>query len=309
MKPVYLLTFDVETTSIARNGLFDDIGMKVLNEGLPPLLDMLDRYNFKSTFFYTGYIARKFPKVVKIVHDKGHEIASHGFVHDPDQAFDILSYKEQVKHLSESKKILEDITGDRIISFRAPALRINENTPIALKETGFEIDSSIASQRFDMFLSFGSLKKMNRLIAPRSPYFTSENNLAKKGNGSILEIPVSALVVPYIGTTHRIMPNMMKGLRVILKMESVINPQKPIVFLFHPNEILSEEINTKFKKRAKNIISYFFADYIRRNLKLKNLGSKALIILENDVEYFHKHNFQFLTLQDFAKKMNRKTVL
>ena len=301
MKPTYLLTIDVETTSIARNGLFDDIGLKVLKDGLPPLLDLMDLYGFKSTFFYTGYIARKFPEVVKIVYEKGHEIASHGLVHEPSKAFDVLSAKEQIFHLKESKKILEDIIGEKVISFRAPALRVNKDTPFALAETGFKYDSSISPQRIDMFLSFGGFKKMHWLTAPRVPYFTKHDNLAKKGDGPILEIPISSILLPYIGTTLRIMPGTIKFVRNILKTESLRNPQKPIVYLFHPNEILFEDTKGPINRRAKSLVGYFFGDYLRRNLKLKNLGNNALKLTENEIKHFSE--FEFQTIRNFADEL------
>lgn len=300
--PEFLLTLDVETTSISRNGLFDDMGQKVITEGLPPILDMLDEYSIKSTFFYTGYIAKNFPKSVKIVHSRGHEIGSHGLMHQPNQSLDILSLKEQVSHLKESKKILEDMIGEKILSFRAPALRVNGDTPKALMETGFTIDSSIASQRFDMFLSFGSFKKLNRLIAPRTPYFTSENSLAKKGKGSILEIPISAIGVPYIGTTLRIFPKATKILRYFLGKESICKKNKPIVFLFHPNENIREPKDVKIERRVKNAILYILGDVIRRNLKMKNLGHKGMILLNQEINYFKKIGFQFITLKTFFYK-------
>ena len=75
--------------------------------------------------------------------------------------------KPHIKHLKESKAILEDLSGQEVISFRAPALRVNEDTHKALEESEYKIDSSVASQRFDMFMSFGGLKKLNWLTAPR----------------------------------------------------------------------------------------------------------------------------------------------
>ena len=146
-----LFSNDVETTSIWLNTLRDKTGEKVLMEGMPLLLDIYEKYKIKSTFFYTYYIATKFPKVVKMAADAGHEIASHGKSHLKENGFDVMPFERQKRHLMESKKLLEDLSGQEIISFRAPALRVNETTAKALIETGYKIDSSIASQRFDFF--------------------------------------------------------------------------------------------------------------------------------------------------------------
>ena len=156
-----LLTNDVETTSIVNNKLSDKTGERVLKEGMPVLLALYAKYNVKSTFFFTGYIAKKFPDVVRMITPYGHEVACHGLTHEVDCAFDLLQLHEQISHLKEAKNILEYISGTEVVSFRAPALRVNEYTVEALENTGFMIDSSVSSQRFDMFFSYGSLKKLN----------------------------------------------------------------------------------------------------------------------------------------------------
>ena len=232
----------------------------------------------------------------------GHEVASHGMSHEVDQTFDILSLDEQIKHLKKSKYILEDISGQEVISFRAPAARVNKNTPVALKEAGFKIDSSVASQRFDMFLSFGSLKKLNWLLSPRLPYFTDPTNLWKAGKGSVFEIPISALIIPYIGTTMRIFPIINRITGRILHFEASING-KPIVFLTHPNEYINEEMDRNIvNRRGSNYISYLFGDLIRHKLKIKNLGKKALPIYENEIKFFTEKKYEFITCKMYYNR-------
>jgi len=95
-------------------------------------------------------------------------------------------------------------------------LRINEDTVRALEKTGFKTDSSVASQRFDGPFTFGSKKKLKWLLAPRRPYMISYDSVVKEGNSNILEIPISALFIPFIGTTMRISPLVTKMLRKFL---------------------------------------------------------------------------------------------
>ena len=201
-----LMTNDVETTSILNHKLRDKTGEYVLRQGMPRLLDLYERYGVKATFFYTGYIARLYPDVVRMAHSKGHEIGSHGLTHEVSQAIDILPRQIQLEHLATSKKILEDITGEEVISFRAPAARVDKKFCEVLNEAGYKIDSSVSSQRLDMFLSFGSLKKLNWITTPRKAYFTREDNIFRRGDSPIFEIPISALGFPYIGTFMRISP-------------------------------------------------------------------------------------------------------
>ncbi len=302
-----LLTNDIETTSVWFNSLRDETGWKVFREGMPRLLDIYAKYEIKSTFFFTGYIARLIPDVVNMIIPHGHEIASHGLSHKKEHGFDVMTFYDQVKHLSESKKILEDISGQEVISFRAPALRVNKYTPKALIEVGYKIDSSIASQRFDFFLSFSGLKKLKWLLSPRLPYYTSQDSLFKKGNSNILEIPLNAFLIPYIGTTMRLFPNITKLLRNLAHFEYKFH-RKPIVFLIHPNEFIDESAEkvNKIQRREDNYLSYLLADKLRRKLKIKNLGTAGLKLYEDQVEFFKNKQYNFVTLKNYAAQFNEK---
>lgn len=297
-----LLTNDIESTSIWFNALRDKTAIKVLKEGMPILLDIYEKYNIKSTFFFTGYIAKLYPEIVKMILPYGHEVGSHSMSHLKENGHDVTSFKNQVQLLGDSKNLLEDISGQEVISFRAPALRVNEFTAQALIETGYKIDSSIASQRFDMFLSFGSLKKLNWLRAPRLPYKTSENSLFKKGDGPIIEIPLSATLFPYVGTTMRIFPCITRLQRNFLNWETKLN-KKPIVFDIHPNEFIDESNEPRIiNRRSKNPISYFIQDFLRSQLKIKNLGKNAIPLYESQIEFFKNRNYEFCTIKDYCKK-------
>lgn len=294
-----LMTNDVETTSILNHKLSDKAGEYVLKQGMPRLLELYAKYDVKATFFFTGYIARLYPEVVKMILPFGHEVGSHGYSHQVYHAFDVLSLEEQKEHLKKSKEILENITGKEVISFRAPAARVNNNTVKALLETGFKVDSSISSQRLDMFMSFGAIKKLNWLTAPRLPYFTSQENIFKKGDSELFEVPISAFGFPYIGTFMRIAPGLNRTTRNLLHLETKIN-NRPFIFLTHPNEFIDEESDGEdIQKRGNSYISYLLGDLLRHRLKVKNLGKKALPILEKELIFFKEHNYKFVTMKDY----------
>ena len=298
-----LLSNDVETHSIWYNCLRDETGERVLKQGMPILLQLYANWDIKSTFFFTGYIAEKFPEVVKMILPYGHEVGSHGYSHEVDHAFDVLPRQTQIDHLRRSKELLENISNQEVISFRAPALRINSDTPIALAESGFRIDSSVASQRFDMFLSFGGLNKLKWLSAPRLPYNANEKNLFKKGDGPIIEVPLTAFIFPYVGTTMRIFPRLTKIQRWILNIETTIN-HKPMVFDIHPNEFLNEENgNRKIQRRSKNFIKYVLSDLIRGKMKVKNLGRDAIPLYKDAINFYYRKNYECVTIQDYCKRV------
>ena len=292
------MTNDVETTSIVNGGLRDETGIKVWQEGLPRLLDLYDKYGVKATFFYIALFAKQHPEIVKIVQQRGHEIACHGLTHQHDKAFDVMPYNEQLEHLSTAKKILEDIAGEEVVSFRAPALRVSFDTPKALIEAGFKFDSSVAPQRMDMFMSLGSKNKLQWFGAPRTPYRASKANLARKGDSSIIEVPVSSFVVPYIGTFMRISPLLNATTRRVLYWETK-NTEKPINFLIHPNEVITEEnLHTETQRRASSYIGYLLSDVLRRRLKQKNLGMAALDLFETEVAFWKNKGYSFVSIKD-----------
>ncbi len=303
-KKVSLLTNDVETTSIWFNSLRDETGKLVLEKGMPILLDLYSKYEIKSTFFYTAYIAKLFPEVVRMAVNNGHEIGSHGKSHKKENGFDIMPYEKQKNHLEYSRKLLEDISGQEVISFRAPALRVNNDTVKALIETGYKYDSSVASQRFDFFLSFGSIQKLNWLLSPRMPYRVSYDNIFRKGQSPLIEIPLSALVLPYIGSTMRILPQITKFQRSILHLESLING-KPMVFDIHPNELIdeSDEFRT-IERRSSNYIQYILQDVLRSKLKKRNLGEKAVLLYEDLLQFYKKRGYNFMRIKDYASILN-----
>ena len=304
MNRLCLITNDVETTSILNHKLSDETAECVLKQGMPRLLDLYERYGVKATFFYTGHIAQICPEVVKMAHGRGHEVGSHGLTHEVNMAFDVLTPEQQLDHLRQSKQILEDIIGEEVSSFRAPAARVDKGFAQVLMEAGFKVDSSVCSQRLDMMFSFGSLKKLHWLTAPRKAYFTKPDNIFKKGDLSLLEVPVSAMGFPYIGTFMRIAPGLNRMTRRLLYWETLCNGRQ-FVFLTHPNEFIDEERdNQPIERRSSNLVAYWMGDVLRHKLKVKNLGEKALPIYERELSFFRKKEFEFITCKDLY---HRKT--
>lgn len=298
MKKICLLTNDVETTSILNGGLRNETGIKVWKEGLPRLLDLYSEFNVKSTFFFIADFAQEFPEIVKMVLPYGHEVACHGLTHDYKFSFDIMDYESQFLHLQKSKKILEDISGQEVVSFRAPALRVNQFTPKALIDTGFKFDSSVAPQRLDIFLTLGSKNKLQWLGAPRNPYFVNEKNLARKGSSILKEVPVSSFGIPYIGTTMRVSPFLNNITRNLLYFETK-NSNKVVNFLIHPNELIEEEkLDEKLERRSGNILKYLLADVLRSKLKVRNLGVPALELYRMELLFWENKNYEFKRINE-----------
>lgn len=309
MKRYFLATNDVELTSIKFNKQRIESGKLVMEEGLPKLLQLYAKYSISATFFVTGDIAEAFPIIPKMIVEAGHELASHSYSHLDEYALDNLSLEEQLQQLLKSKKILEDAGASEVISFRAPALRVNKWTPRALHKAGFKIDSSISPQRADMFFSFGALKKIDRIWASRKPGYVNKSNLNKRGDFGVFEIPISAFILPYIGTMLRISPALINMLKYLLHWESGYNGQ-PLNFLIHPNECILEEDSDTRQRRSDNLFSYLLAEKIRGKLKLKNLGNHALDLYESQLRFFLDKGYEFVTCKEYYTiwKNNHKQI-
>lgn len=140
------LSVDVEEwyQTILYNRIFyNDNKITNLPQDLYKILDLLDDYNTKATFFIVGSVAKKYSDLIKVIAEKGHEIASHGYLH---RLVYKLSEEEFLEDTKRSLEILNKITQSKIIGYRAPTWSIVRRTPWAidvLKSLGLRYDSSI----------------------------------------------------------------------------------------------------------------------------------------------------------------------
>jgi polysaccharide deacetylase family protein (PEP-CTERM system associated) len=107
------------------------------------LLGLLDRYGVRGTFFTLGWVGRRFPALVRRIAEQGHEVASHGQWH---RRVTTLSAAEFRDDLRESKAVLEDVSGQPCLGFRAPSFSIVPGVEWALDvllEAGYRYDSSL----------------------------------------------------------------------------------------------------------------------------------------------------------------------
>ena len=107
------------------------------------ILDLLDEYGVKATFFVLGWVAEHYPKLIKEIQRRGHELASHGYNHRLVYELSHDDFREDTK---EGKKIIEDIAGEPVIGYRATSYSITKKSLWAIDiliEEGFKYDSSI----------------------------------------------------------------------------------------------------------------------------------------------------------------------
>ena len=107
------------------------------------ILRILDQHRVRGTFFVLGWVADRFPELVNEIHQAGHEIGCHSFSH---RLIYNMTPDEFREDLLMGCKVIEEITGERVVSFRAPSFSITEKSLWALDiliEEGFQFDSSI----------------------------------------------------------------------------------------------------------------------------------------------------------------------
>lgn len=103
------------------------------------LLRLFDSHGVTATFFVLGWVAERIPGLVREIHRAGHEVASHGHAHR--LIYDHTS-EEFREDLRRSKTFLEDVTGVRVLGYRAPNFSINDAAIEVITEEGFAYDTS-----------------------------------------------------------------------------------------------------------------------------------------------------------------------
>ncbi|MCW9024274.1 MAG: DUF3473 domain-containing protein [Gammaproteobacteria bacterium] len=130
------------------------------------VLSVFDRNSTKATFFVLGWVAERYPELVRRIASAGHEIACHGYSHQ-------LIYNQSPEVFKEetikAKKLLEDQVQTKVSGYRAASYSITNNSRWALDilaEAGFEYDSSIFPVHHDRYGIPDSPKFPYRLETP-----------------------------------------------------------------------------------------------------------------------------------------------
>ncbi len=188
------------------------------------LLDLFAKKEARVTCFFLGWVAKKFPHLVKEAGQRGHEVASHGCFH---QLVYKLTREEFLEDARISKSILEDTVGHCINGYRSSGFSVTKETPWffdALIAAGYRYDSSV----FPGPCSHGGLKTDRY-----APY------LIGSPPKQLIEFPVSVTKVVgrpmcfFGGGYLRLFPY-----AVIKRMTlRVLKEERPVVFYIHPREI------------------------------------------------------------------------
>jgi polysaccharide deacetylase family protein (PEP-CTERM system associated) len=186
------------------------------------VLALFDQGGVKATFFTLGWVAERYPALIRRIAEAGHEVASHGW----DHARVFTMTPEQFRtDIARTRAVLEDASGQRVTGYRAPSFSIDKRTPWAheiLAEAGYAYSSSVAPIGHDHY---------GWADAPRAAF-------RPVAGAELIELPVTTgrflgREVTTGGGFFRLLP----GNVVHRAIRELNGAGRPGVFYFHPWEV------------------------------------------------------------------------
>jgi len=187
------------------------------------VIDLFDRVGAKGTFFTLGWVAQRYPALIRRIADAGHEVASHGWDHV--RVFH-MTPDEFRTDLRRARAVLEEASGQRVTGYRAPSFSIDKRTPWAheiLADEGYAYSSSVVPVVHDHY------------GWPEAPRFVSRPVVGS----DMIELPVTTArlagrtVAAGGGGFFRLLPYAFSRWAI----RQVNAEQRPAVLYFHPWEI------------------------------------------------------------------------
>lgn len=238
------------------------------------ILALMDENDVKATFFILGWVAEHYPRIAKKIASMGHEVASHGYLHQRVALQDRETYRQDIRR---GKSLLEDQIGEAVLGYRAPSYSITRKTAWAFDElidAGFKYDSSIFPMKHD-FYGIPDWPRFEGYAVKNDQGWKSADSV-DVGQVGIRELPITTLRIgqrnlPIAGGGYfRLFPYAVTrlGLNQINKKES-----QPFVFYLHPWEfdpqqprMIGASVKSKFRhylnlgkteKRFKSLLADF----------------------------------------------------
>lgn len=231
---------------------WDDIPCRI-ERNIDRILALFDHYSVKATFFTLGWIAERYPEVVRRIVSEGHELASHGYEHSRVGKLRPNTFRHDV---TRTRLILEDLVGVPVQGYRAPSFSINENTEWAYEElraAGYVYSSSVFPIKHDHY---------GVPDAPRIPY---------SAPSGVLEIPMSTISMlgrnwPCSGGGYfRLLP---LAWSIWATKRINLTERRPIIFYFHPWEIDPGQPSVGGISRTTRFRHYHNVDKFENRLKV-----------------------------------------
>ena len=204
------------------------------------LLDLFDQYSTKATFFLVGWVAERFPELVREVHRRGHELACHSFWHRTVYSLTPEEFRRDTRAACQA---IEQAAGVRVLGYRAPTWSITADSLWALDilaEEGFVYDSSIYPIHHDLYGVPG---------AQRFPYVRACSNGMTLREYPPATVRLLGMDLPAAGGGYlRIFPFAYTDM-VMARYER--HYRQPAVVYLHPWEVDPEQPRIQAKLRSR----------------------------------------------------------
>ena len=208
------------------------------------MLALLDRHGVKATFFILGWVAERYPGLVRDIQACGHEIGSHGHWHRLIYEQTPAEFRDDLRR---SLAVLQDTTGQAVRAYRAPSFSITSRSLWALPilvEEGIVLDSSVFPIRHDRYGIPGAQRRPHRLTTPAGPLWELPPSVVSFAG---MNVPVCG------GGYFRLFP-LAWSLYCLRRINC--REQQPFVFYVHPWELDPEQPRIRAASRLTRFRHY-----------------------------------------------------
>jgi len=244
------LTIDVEELVDSNfNIKYKSIVKLDYNKLIDNWLDFCDENNIKSTAFVLGSFAKKYPDIIRKIHNKGHEIACHGEDHRLVYKYD---REEWYIKTNIAKSFLEELINDEVKGYRSPSwsLPYDKEYYEDLIKMGFTYSSSYFPFKTYMYGHSEDKKKPFTVFTDK---------------GEITEIPLAKFLIPFSGGFYlRLIPTFLQKM-LIYRLAKITK----VIIYIHPYELDSENMFFKHLETANFSKDFFLAFYSSSSPKKK----------------------------------------
>lgn len=234
------------------------------------MLRILEEHRVKGTFFVLGWVADRFPDLVRDIDAQGHEIASHGYWHRLVYRESPAAFRDDVRR---SRDLLQDIVGKPVCAYRAPSFSIVTRSLWALDilaEEGYLVDSSIFPIRHDRYGIPNGQRQLHRIETAHGPLWEFPPTVLRMARANV---PVGG------GGYFRLFP--WRWTRACLR-QIHRKEQRPFMFYVHPWEIDPEQPRIRSRSRLSRFRHYAnlrsCEAKLHKLLKCFRFGSMAEVI-------------------------------
>lgn len=279
-KKYAVFTMDVEaftdTECVANSSHKIDLD---LLDGFDEYIDILDKYNIKSTLFTVGTLAPKMIEKLKACLNNGHKLALHSYEHIAPMDVSPEVFKQETL---KSKLMFEKLFGTNVLGFRAPYFSLDDKRLKILKDIGFKYDSShlgFSKARHTVGLKLKNFKEFSKGIFHDGDFF--EFSMSKH---KIFGCPYPISGGGYVRLFN------WGVIKTVIK--QYLQQNNYYVFYLHPFELTRQKI--PYLKDLKPHDQY----YLQCGIKAYKNHIEQLIIL------LKKHGYEFVTFEELSEKLS-----